>query len=56
MVGQSVMHATVKISAVGGPPHLWGTLLRKGSLSLNAHLTHWMAHQSCNNQMGDHQW
>ena len=55
MVGQSVMHATVIISAVGGPPHSWSALLREGSLSLNPHLTHWMVHQSCNNQMGGHQ-
>ena len=55
MVGQSVMCATVIISAVGGPPHLLGALLREGSLSLNPHLTHWMVHQNCNNQMGGHQ-
>ena len=39
MVGQSVMHATVIISAVGGPPHSWGALLKEGFLSLNPHLT-----------------
>ena len=44
MVGQSVMHATEIISAVGGPPCSWGALLRVGSLSLNPHLTHWMVH------------
>ena len=44
MVGQSIMHTTVIISAVGGPPNLWGALLREGSLSLNPHLTHWMVH------------
>ena len=52
MVGQSVMHATVIISAVGGPTHLWGALLREDSFSFNPPLTHWMVHQSCNNQMG----
>ena len=46
------MYATVIISAVGSPPHSWGALLREGSLSLNPHLTHWMVHQNCNNQMG----
>ena len=56
MVGQSIMHATIIIPAVGGPPHLWGTLLGEGSLSLNPHLTHWMVHQNSNNQMGGHQW
>ena len=55
MVGQSIMHATVIISAVGGPPHSWGVLLREGSLSLNPHLIHWMVPQSCNNWMGGHQ-
>ena len=56
MVGQSIMHAIVIISAVGGPSCLWGALGREGSLSLNPHLTHWMIHQSHNNQMGVHQW
>ena len=56
MVGQSIMHATVIISAVGGPPHSWGALLREGSLSLNPPLTHWIVHQNCNNWMGGHQW
>ena len=52
MVGQSVMCATVIMSLLGGPPHLWGALLGEGSLSLNPHLTHWMVHQSCNIQIG----
>ena len=56
MVGQSVMHITVIISVVGGPPHSWGALLREGSLSLNPHVTHWMVHQNYNNWMGCHQW
>ena len=56
MVGQSIIHATVIISAVGSPPNLWGALLREGSLSLNPPLTHWMLHQNCNNWMGGHQW
>ena len=55
MVGQSVIHATVIVSAVGGPPHLWGALLREGSLSLNPHLTHWIVHENCNNWMVGHQ-
>ena len=55
MVEQSVMHATVIISTVVGPPCLWGALLREGSLRLNPHLTHWMIHQNCNNQMEGHQ-
>ena len=37
MVGQSVMCATVTISAVGSPLYLWGALLRESSLSLNPH-------------------
>ena len=52
MVGQSVMCATAIMSVLGGFPHLWGALLREGSLSLNPHLTHWMVHQSCNNWIG----
>ena len=52
MAGQSVMCTTVIISAVGGPSHSWGTLLREGSLSLNPPLTHWMVHETCNNQTG----
>ena len=56
MVGQSVMHVTVIISAVGGPPHLWGALLRESSLSLNPPLIKWMVHHNCNNWMGSHQW
>ena len=56
MVGQSVMHATVIISGVGGPPHSWGALQREGSLSLNPHLNHWMVHQNCNIWIGSHQW
>ena len=28
MVGQSVILAIVIESSIGGPPHLWGTLLR----------------------------
>ena len=53
MVGQSVMCATVITSVLGGPPHLWGALLREGSLSLNPHLTHWKVHQSCNKLGGE---
>ena len=45
------MCATVIISAVGGPPHSWGALLRESSLSFNPHLTHWMVCQNCNNQI-----
>ena len=56
MVDKPVVHATVTILAVGGPPHSWGTVLREGSLSLSPHLTHWMGHQNCNNWMGGHQW
>ena len=46
------MHATVIISSVGSPPHLWGVLLREGSLILNPLWNHWMVHQNCSNQMG----
>ena len=56
MVGQSVMHATVIISAVGGPAHLWGAVLREGSFSINPPLTYWMVYQNCNNWMVGHQW
>ena len=52
MVGQSVMHASVILSPLGGPPHSCGALLREGSPSLNPHLTHWMVHQSYSNRMG----
>ena len=44
MVGQSVMCATVIMSLLGSPPHLWGALLGAGPLSLNP--VHWMVHQS----------
>ena len=55
MVGQSIMLTTVIISAVGGPLHLWGVVLREGSLSLNLPMAHWMVHQNCNSQMVGHQ-
>ena len=55
MVGQSVMHATVIISAVGDPAHSCDALLREHSLSLNPHLTSWMVHQNCYDWMGGHQ-
>ena len=56
MVGQSVMCATVIVSLLGGPSHLWGALLGEGSPSLNPYLIHWMVHQSCNIRMAGHQW
>ena len=40
MMGQSVILATVIDSSIGGPPNLWGTLLREGSPSLKLHLSH----------------
>ena len=56
MVGQSGMCATIIVSFLGGPLHLWGALLGEGSPSLNPHLTYWMVHQSFNIQMMGHQW
>ena len=50
------MWATVIVSFLGSPPHLWDDMLGEGSSSLNHLLSHWPAHQSYSIQMVDHQW
>ena len=54
MVGQSVMWATVKVSLLGIPPHLWR--LGEGSSSLNHPLNHCPAYQSYSTLRVGHQW
>ena len=50
------MWATVIVSFLGCPPHLWDDVLGEGSSSLNHLLSHWLAHRSYSTQMVDHQW
>ena len=50
-MGQSIMHTTVIVSSMDGPPHSWGALLREGSFSLN----HLQSHLSCKNLIEGHQ-
>ena len=40
------MWATVTVSFLGSPPHLWNDVLGEGSSSLNHLLSHWLVHQS----------
>ena len=48
------MWATVIVSFLGSPPHLWDDVLGEGSSSLNHLLSCWLAHQSHSTQMVDH--
>ena len=50
------MWATVTVSFLGSPPHLWDYMLGEGSSSLNHLLSHWLVHQRYSTQMVDHQW
>ena len=50
------MCATVIMSFLGSPPHLWVDVLEEASPSLNHWLICWLAHQSYSTQMVDHQW
>ena len=50
------MHATVIISFLDSPPHLWVDVLGEGSPSLNYCLICWLVHQSYSTQMVDCQW
>ena len=56
IMGMSIIHATVIVSSIGGPPHSWSALLREGSFSLNHHQNQYMCHQNYSNQTGGHQW
>ena len=40
------MWATVTVSFLGSPPHLWNDVLGEGSSSLNHLLSCWLVHQS----------
>ena len=50
------MWATVTVSFLDSPPHLWNDVLGDGSSSLNHLLSHWLVHQSYSTQMVGHQW
>ena len=55
IVRQSIMHVTVIVSSMNGPPCSWGALLREGSFSLNHLQSHWRCHPSCNTLIVGHQ-
>ena len=50
------MWATVIVSFLDSPPHLWDDMPGEGSPSLNHLLSCWPAHQSYSILMMDHQW
>ena len=50
------MWATVTVSFLASPPHLWNDVLGEGSSSLNHLLSCWPVHQSYSIQRVGHQW
>ena len=50
------MWATVTVSLLGSPPHLWNDVLREGSSSLNHPLSRCPVHQSNSILRVGHQW
>ena len=50
------MWATVTVSFLPSPSHLWDDVLGESSSSLNHLLSHWLDHQSYSIWMVDHQW
>ena len=50
------MWATVTVSLLGSPPHLWNDVLGEGSFSLNHLLSCWPVHQSYSILRVGHQW
>ena len=50
------MWATVTVSLLGSPPHLWNDVLGEGSSSLNHPLNRCPVHQSYSILRVGHQW
>ena len=50
------MLATVTVSLLDSPPHLWNDVLGEGSSSLNHPLSCWPVHQSYSIWRVGHQW